>query len=90
MIGITNAGALELGPHNVTVNCICPGPFLTDMPLKALKKETIDAISSKVPLRRWGQPNEIVGPTVMLVSEAGAYVNGAVLRIDGGLLSRAY
>jgi len=90
MIGITNAGALELGPHNVTVNCICPGPFLTDMPLKALKKETIDAVSSKVPLRRWGQPNEIVGPTMMLVSEAGAYVNGAVLRVDGGLLSRAY
>lgn len=90
LLGITNAGALELGPVGVTVNCICPGPFLTEMPLKALSKETIAAVGSKVPLRRWGAPDELVGPIVMLVSEAGSYVNGAVLRIDGGLLSRAY
>lgn len=90
LIGIGHTGALELGPYGVTVNTVCPGPFLTDMPRKALTAETQQAIASKVPLRRWGRPDEMVGPLLMLCSEAGSYVNGAVLRIDGGLLSRAY
>jgi len=89
-IGITHAAALELGPHGVTVNTVCPGPFLTEMPLTMLTKEVRDGVAGKVPLRRWGDPTELVGPVLMLVSEAGAYVNGSVLRVDGGLLSRAY
>ena len=89
-IGVSHAGALELGPHGITVNCICPGPFLTDMPRLALSEEVKAGVATKVPLRRWGQPEELIGPVLMLVSEAGSYVNGAVLRVDGGLLSRAY
>ena len=85
-----NAEALELGPWGVTVNAICPGPFLTDMPLSKLSKETIDAVGDKIPLKRWGQPVELVGPILLLVSEAGSYCNGCVIRVDGGLLSRAY
>ena len=90
LIAITHAGALELGPHGVTVNCIAPGPFLTEMPLTQLPKEVIAAVGSKVPLRRWGEPEELIGPVLMLASEAGSYVNGATLRVDGGLLARAY
>jgi NAD(P)-dependent dehydrogenase (short-subunit alcohol dehydrogenase family) len=76
--------------HGVTVNCICPGPFLTDMPKNALSSEVQAGVAGKVPLRRWAEPHEICGPVLMLVSEAGSYVNGAILRVDGGLLSRAY
>lgn len=90
LLGLTNAGALELGPHGVTVNAIAPGPFLTEMPLTKLSQQTRDGVGRKVPLRRWGDPIELVGPVLMLVSDAGAYVNGATLRVDGGLLSRAY
>jgi len=90
LIAITHAGALELGPHGVTVNCVAPGPFLTEMPLTKLPKEVIAAVGSKVPLRRWGDPEELVGPVLMLASEAASYVNGATLRVDGGLLARAY
>lgn len=89
-IGATHAAALELGPHGITVNAICPGPFLTEMPLRAFTQTVIDGVAAKVPLKRWGDPHELAGPVLMLVSEAGSYVNGAVLRVDGGLLSRAY
>ena len=90
LVGITHTGALELGPYGISVNCICPGPFLTDMPKKALPPHIRDGIAQKVPMKRWGDPDEIIGPVLMLVSEAGSYVNGAVIRIDGGMCSRAY
>ena len=90
LIGITHTGALELGPHGVTVNCVCPGPFLTDMPKNAFSPQQLEGTAEKIPVKRWGQPHELCGPVLMLASEAGSYVNGAVLRVDGGLLSRAY
>ena len=74
----------------MTVNCVCPGPFLTDMPKNAFSPQQLEGVAAKVPLRRWAEPHELAGPVLMLVSEAGSYVNGAVIRVDGGLLSRAY
>jgi len=90
LIGITWTGALECGPHGVTVNAIAPGPFLTEMPLKNLSKATLEAIGGKVPLRRWADPSEMVGPVVFLASDAGSFVNGVTLTVDGGLMARAY
>ena len=49
-----------------------------------------DTVAGKIPLRRWGSPEELAGPCVMLCSEAGSYINGATIRVDGGLLARAY
>ncbi len=90
LIAITNTAALELGKSGVTVNCLAPGPFLTDMPKKAFGIEGLAGVAGRVPVKRWAQPEELVGPLLLLVTEAGSFVNGATLRVDGGWMSRAY
>jgi NAD(P)-dependent dehydrogenase (short-subunit alcohol dehydrogenase family) len=79
--------ALELGPHGITANAILPGPFLTDMPAK-LSEEYRRAIGERTMLGRWGQPSELAGVAVLLASDAGSYITGAELVVDGGLIAR--
>lgn len=88
LMGLCRASALDLGPFNVTVNCIAPGPFLTDMPMSVLSDAEKQAFADRTALGRWGQPDELVGPTVFLASEAGRYVTGQTLFVDGGYLAR--
>jgi len=88
LIGMARASALDLGPYNVTVNCIAPGPFLTDMPMSVLSDEEKKIFADRTALGRWGQPGELVGPALMLCSDAGSYVTGQVLFVDGGYLAR--
>jgi NAD(P)-dependent dehydrogenase (short-subunit alcohol dehydrogenase family) len=88
LIGMAKASALDLGPFNVTVNCIAPGPFLTDMPMSVLSDAEKKVFADRTALGRWGQPRELVGPVLMLCSEAGSYVTGQVLFVDGGYLAR--
>jgi NAD(P)-dependent dehydrogenase (short-subunit alcohol dehydrogenase family) len=88
LIGLAKASALDLGPYNVTVNCIAPGPFLTDMPMSVLSDAEKKVFADRTALGRWGQPRELVGPVLMLCSEAGSYVTGQVLFVDGGYLAR--
>ena len=90
LIAMANASALDLGPFGITVNCIAPGLFATDMPRKLLSKEEFDAMSQATALGRWGQPEELIGPVLLLASEAGAYITGAVLVVDGGTLCDAF
>jgi NAD(P)-dependent dehydrogenase (short-subunit alcohol dehydrogenase family) len=87
LIGLSKASALELGPFGITVNCICPGPFLTDMPLKLLNDADKKKFSDRTALQRWGHPREIAGPVLMLASEAGSYITGEALVIDGGVMA---
>lgn len=87
LIGLSKASALELGPYNITVNCICPGPFLTDMPMKLLNDADKKKFSDRTALQRWGHPREIAGPVLMLASEAGSYITGEALVIDGGVMA---
>ncbi|MDF1852399.1 MAG: SDR family NAD(P)-dependent oxidoreductase [Verrucomicrobiales bacterium] len=89
LLGLAKASALDLGPYGITVNCIGPGPFLTDMPMGLLNEEEKKEFSDKTALDRWGQPRELAGPAIFLASEAGSYVTGEMLLVDGGAFARA-
>ncbi len=77
--------AVELGPHNIRVNCIAPGLIKTDF-AKALwdNPETLKRSTSTTPLRRIGEPDEIAGAAVFLASAAGSFMTGHGLVVDGG------
>ena len=89
LIGMAKASALDLGPFNITVNCICPGPFMTDLPMSLLSDKEKDQFSNRTALNRWGMPRELAGPALMLASEAGSYITGEALLVDGGAFARA-
>lgn len=78
--------AVEYGPHNVRVNCIAPGLIKTDF-ARALWEdpETLQRRTASTPLRRIGEPDEIAGAAVFLASQAGAFMTGQSLVIDGGV-----
>jgi NAD(P)-dependent dehydrogenase (short-subunit alcohol dehydrogenase family) len=88
LIGMTRASALELGPFNVTVNCLAPGPFLTELPASLLSQAERDEWSRVTAVNRWGDPNELVGPLLLLASDAGSYITGQALLVDGGFTIR--
>ncbi len=90
LLGLARASALDLGEHNITVNCIAPGPFLTDLPGTLLSPEQKQALAARTALGRWGEPRELAGPALLLASEAGSYITGEVLVVDGGSLVKTF
>lgn len=90
LIGLARASALDLGAYNVTVNCIAPGPFLTDLPGKLLSEEDKQGFAKRTALGRWGNPRELAGPALLLASEAGSYITGQVITVDGGCLIKTF
>ena len=87
-MGLARSSALDLGGHNITVNCIAPGPFLTELPGRMLTDEQKKAFAECTALGRWGRPEELAGPALMLASEAGSYITGTTILVDGGALAR--
>ncbi len=87
LIGLARANALDLGGFGITVNCIAPGPFLTDLPGRLLSAEEKQKFAQRTALGRWGEPKELVGPLLLLASEAGAYITGETLVVDGGFIA---
>ena len=85
VIGLTKSLAVELGRSGVNVNAICPGPINTGMTssIPDAAKETY--ARRRVPLRRYGEPEEVAQMTVSLVLPAASFLNGAVVVVDGGM-----
>jgi 3-oxoacyl-[acyl-carrier protein] reductase len=83
VIGLTRALAVEAAPHGVLVNCIAPGATQTDM-LDACGEELKASILSKIPLRRFGMPQEIAPIAVLLASEQGSFFVGQTISPNGG------
>jgi NAD(P)-dependent dehydrogenase (short-subunit alcohol dehydrogenase family) len=90
LIGMARAQALELGPHGVTVNCLAPGPIATDLPMSILSPEQKKVFAERTAVKRWGQTIDMVGPVLMLATDAGAFVTGNVILADGGILCRTF
>ena len=84
IIGLTKTLALELGPHNITVNAIAPGFIKTPRIAAADWGNAGEAFIQSLPLRRAGRPDDIAGVVAMLCSEAGGYVSGATIDVNGG------
>ncbi len=84
IIGLTKTLALELGPHNVTVNAIAPGFIKTPRIAAADWGNASAAFIESLPLKRAGTPDDIAGVVAMLCSQAGGYVSGATIDVNGG------
>jgi 3-oxoacyl-[acyl-carrier protein] reductase len=82
--GLSRALAQELGSRNITVNCIAPGFIDTDM-TSGLPEKQREALLSKIPLGRLGQPAEIAAAALYLASDNAAYVTGNTLHVNGGM-----
>ena len=85
VIGLTRSLAAELGSQGITVNCICPGPINTAMTAAIPTEDKQIYARRRVPLKRYGEPEEVAHMTLSLCLPAASFVNGAVLPVDGGL-----
>jgi 2-deoxy-D-gluconate 3-dehydrogenase len=89
VMGLTRLMANELAPHKINVNAIAPGYMATDN-TAALRAdpERNKAILDRIPIGRWGEPEDLKGVAVFLSSEASSYINGYTIAVDGGWLAR--
>ena len=85
VVNFTRAAAAELAKYNITVNCICPGYFYTELTKEILYTEKFQEFAkTHVPMKRYGNEGELNAGIIFLASEEASYVTGAILTIDGG------
>ena len=86
LVSLTKTLAIEWGAAGIRVNALCPGWTATDLNKDLWSNEQLSAaMMTRVPLARWAEPKEMVGPAVFLASDASSYVTGQVLVADGGM-----
>lgn len=90
LLGLTTTLARELGSMKIRVNAIAPGMTMSDAgkALTPADSPMVQAMEAQVPLRLRGEPDELVGALLLLVSEAGGWMTGQVLNVDGGWIIR--
>ena len=85
VVNYTRAAAAELAPYNITVNCICPGYFYTELTTAVLDTDDFQEFAKNhVPMQRYGQSGELNAAAIFLASEEASYVTGVILPVDGG------
>jgi 3-oxoacyl-[acyl-carrier protein] reductase len=87
VVGLTRSLACELGPRGVTVNCICPGPIHTGMTAPIPDDAKAKFARRRVPLRRYGDPEEVAHIVLSVALPSSSFLNGAVIPVDGGLMA---
>lgn len=92
VVNLVRAMALDYAAEGIRVNCVCPGPIRTPMLIDSLAEEGdasqgLDAISSQVPARRLGTPEEVASTILFLLSAAASFVTGAAWTVDGGYVA---
>jgi 3-oxoacyl-[acyl-carrier protein] reductase len=85
VVGLTRALSMELAQYGITVNCVCPGPILTGMTSAIPESAREKFARRRVPLRRYGVPEEVAHMTLNLALPASSFVTGATIPVDGGL-----
>jgi len=86
VIALTRVTALELGPHRIRANALCPGYVLTDMGAATRTEEQVQLWSSYSPLGRLGTPDDVAGLALFLASADGAYLTGQAINVTGGMI----
>lgn len=85
ILSLTQNTAREYAPQNVRINCICPGFFPAEQNRKILSPERIEDIMRHTPMKRFGNPEELIGATLLLLSpRAGSFITGTTIYVDGG------
>jgi 3-oxoacyl-[acyl-carrier protein] reductase len=90
LVGLTTSLAIELGPHDITVNCIAPDFIDTKMTREAARRDGLfmddfkRAVLAKIPLRRLGSADDVAAVALFLASDEAGYVSGQVINVRGG------
>ena len=85
VVNFTRAAAAELAKYNITVNCICPGYFYTELTTQVLDTDKFQKFAkTHVPMKRYGKEGELNAGAIFLASDEASYVTGIILPIDGG------